>query len=815
MNQEASPFSISRRTVMLGAVAAATLVATDAFAGPWTVPARAATVDDFDRFRLQWLATLVADYDTGDAALVAYVEDTAAVASGFWRGATPLNTSTSRSYLWSDLESTTVSAEMTSTIVRLRQLALALKTPGSSLSDSAELKADILSALDWFLGSRYNLQKSYDNWWDWQIGTPQALNDVCVLMYDDLAPGQLATAMAAIAHYEPDPAVTGGTTSTGANRNWACAITMLRGALSRDQATIDSARLKLETIFPYASSGDGMYPDGGFVQHVYYAYTAGYGVSLLQVLSYMMVSAVDTPWAFSSAQTAEVFDWTQNNFAPWIYGGGFMDMLHGRGISRFYETDRRIGRLALGVLLQLAGAFPAESARVLRSQLKGWLTSYDSYSFAGGTPGEQQPSFFTYDPVPIQQVSLPSVVLGRQLMNDTSIPAAAESTRTVISTSMARAVHRRPGFAMGFAMETKAIRPYESANGENLMGWYQGEGAVYLYVPSQLGHWANEWWPTANKCRIPGTTVVQKQPVLGKAQRSTVTNTWAGGALLDGNAAVGMGLKFLTQPLTAKKSWFCIGDAIVCLGAGVTSTDGNTIETIIEQRNIGPNGKTVPVIDGTPFTKLGSSPTSFTPSWAHIPKAGGYLFPVVGTRVQAIREDRTGRWTDMDNRGTYEDDTLYSRRFITFWFDHGVDPQNDTYAYIQLPGAAQADVEAAAQTMAGVTIFANTAQVQAVSRDGLTMANFWDAGAPVTNGISVSAPVSVIVSRKAGELVIAVSDPTKALTDDVMVTVQGSAKHVVAVDSGVTVLQTKSQVSIRVAVASAAGKTFVARFSRS
>ena len=35
--------------------------------------------------------------------------------------------------------------------------------------------------------------------------------------------------------------------------------------------------------------------------------------------------------------------------------------------------------------------------------------------------------------------------------------------------------------------------------------------------------------------------------------------------------------------------------------------------------------------------------------------------------------------------------------------------------------------------MAGVTIVANTDLVQAASRDGLTMANFWDASAPITN----------------------------------------------------------------------------------
>ena len=340
---------------MAGAVAVAALCAADVVVAPWTAPARAATTDDFDRFRLQWLATMVRHYDPADAVLVKYAQDTAAVASEFWRGATPLNTSDARTYLWQDLHDPTVSRQsalMTSTTVRLRQLALGLKTPGSSLASDPQLKSDLLSAIDWFLANSYHTVNRAGNLVGLADRHPKALNDFCVLMYDELSTEQIDTAMAAIRYYEPDPAITGGSTSTGANRNWACAVTMLRGALSRDQATIHSARLKLETIFPSATSGDGMYPDGGFVQHVYYAYTAGYGVSLLQVLSYMMVSAVGTPWAFSTGQTAEVFDWTQNNFAPWIYGGGFVDMLHGRGISRFYETDRRIGRLALGTELK-------------------------------------------------------------------------------------------------------------------------------------------------------------------------------------------------------------------------------------------------------------------------------------------------------------------------------------------------------------------------------------------------------------------------------------------------------------------------------
>ncbi|WP_144765831.1 polysaccharide lyase 8 family protein [Curtobacterium sp. 9128] len=822
MPARSTSFDLSRRSLLVGASAVAALATVDTVAVPWR--ASAAVTTDFDRFRSQWLGTLVADYDTSDPVLVTYVQDTAVAADAFWRGTTPLDTSTDRTTLWADLASPTTSSTVTSTANRLRQLALALRSAGSSLSGNGALRADLVSALDWFLAHKYDATSYHDNWWDWQIGTPLALNDFVVLMYDDLSADQISRAMAAIAHYEPDPKVTGGLTSTGANRNWACAVTMLRGAISRDQAVVDGARHDLETIFPYATAGDGMYTDGGFVQHVTYAYTAGYGLSLLQVLGTVMIAASDTPWAFSTGQVAEVFDWTQDNYAPWIYGGGLMDMNHGRGISRFYETDRRQGRLVLGVLLQLAAVFPAAPALQLRSQVKGWIAAYDSYAFDGSTPGERQPGFFEYDPVPIQQVLLTSVVLGRALMADSSVPTGQESTRTVVATSMARAVHRRPGFAMGFAMETTAIKPYECANGENRMGWYQGEGAVYLYLPNQLGQWANEWWPTADKTRIPGTTVVQQTPTVGVGVRSTVANTWAGGAVLDGDAAVGMGLSFRTQPLRARKSWFCIGDVVVCLGAGITSTDGNVIQTIVEQRNVGPAGRTAPIIDGTLFDTVRSTPTAFTPNWAYIPNTGGYLFPEDDTTVQVVREDRTGKWTDMDDRGTYEDDTTYSRRFIGFWIDHGADPTDAEYAYIQLPGATQAQVAGAAVTAADVTIVANTADVQAVTRrtaattsaGHVTMANFWKATTPpAAAGIQVDQRASVVLRRQGDQLAVAVSDPTQRVTGDVVVTLDSAVLERDPADPGdaeVRVVATTPRLQIAVPVGGAAGRSFVARF---
>ncbi|NUQ96525.1 MAG: polysaccharide lyase 8 family protein [Streptomyces sp.] len=796
MSADRTARGITRRSTLLAGAALAPAWFLGRAAGT-TGRAHAATTADFALVRTQWHDTLIGSYSTSDQVVATYVQAMADTAAGLW---STLDTSRSRTYLWADLDSSTVSAVQRDVIGRLRQLALAYASPGSTLAGDARLLADIRSALDWFLANKYGVTAQYDNWWDFQIGIPLALNDTCVALYDQLTAGEVATAMAAIARYAPDPSRVGGATATGANLNWSCAIATVRGALSKDASVIDNAMSAIANLYPYSTSGDGFYPDGGFIQHKFFAYNGSYAVSLLQYLTYLLVAVRNTPWAATPDQVQRVYTWTQANYLPWIYRGAFMDMVRGRALSRFYETDHRIGRLTTATLLQLAGVFPADQALTVRSQAKGWIAA-DTYQ-----------DFFTYDSVPLEQVRLSSVALGRAVVTDTAVPTGSESTASVVATSMARIVHRRPTFALGIAMDSTRIKPYESANNENLEGWYTGEGATYLYLPTQPGHWVNEYWPTANKYRLPGVTLDTKPLALGANRGST--NTWAGGALLDGNVAAGMGLSFAVQTLTGRKSWFCIDDVVVCLGAGISSTDGHTIESIIENRNIGPDGRANIHVDGSVVLSTPSStPTVVQPQWIYVDNLGGYVFPV-GGHVTMLREDRTGKWTDMDHRGVYDDTTAYTRRFVTMWVDHGVNPTAGSYRYIQLPAATSAQTEAFAASN-DVTVAANTAQVQAVSRagSGIAMANVWQAGASKAAGIQVDRTASVVTRRNNGTLSVAVCDPTQQLTGSVTVTVDGPVSGVTSADPGITVLATTPDLRLSVAVAGAAGKTFVARFT--
>ncbi|WMT41359.1 hypothetical protein RE628_01935 [Paenibacillus sp. D2_2] len=54
--------------------------------------------------------------------------------------------------------------------------------------------------------NRYNPQKAtYNNWWDWEIGSPQSLADIITLMYPVLSAQQIKDYTDTIDRFIPDP----------------------------------------------------------------------------------------------------------------------------------------------------------------------------------------------------------------------------------------------------------------------------------------------------------------------------------------------------------------------------------------------------------------------------------------------------------------------------------------------------------------------------------------------------------------------------------------------------------------------------------
>ncbi|MGW8952733.1 polysaccharide lyase 8 family protein [Streptomyces sp. NPDC055709] len=756
--------SWSRRTFLR--TTGVTALALGLTSGP-LLTGRAAAADEFGDLRAKWRTLILGagfsptaePFRTKLAELgtrAAELQSTMAPATGsLWPDA-----------VWTDPEPDTdqesfgFSAKMNENFSRLRTMAEAYCQQGTGLTGNASLAADIVAGLDHMYARIYNEnQTRYGNWWSWQIGAPQALLDTCVLMYDRLSATQIANHCRAVDHFVPDSAVGSYTgTSTGANRVDLCRVLALRGVVGGNSAKIALARNALSPVFPYVTSGDGLYADGSFVQHGTIPYTGSYGAVMLGGLGMLFALLAGSSWAVTDPNRQIVLDAVENAWAPFLYNGLIMDNVSGRGMSRgisatdpeqIQADDHLRGHGILSSIVLLGqGASATENAR-WRGMVKGWMQR-DYYS-----PPLSNPS-----------LGLVSLARLKSVADDTSVTAVAEPTGHRLFSSMARATHRRPGWAASISMANKRISYYETGNGENLRGWHTGSGMLYWWGDTYAnGQYSDAFWPTVDPYRLPGTTTSRQTLADGAggdwgAAKPDVN--WVGGATDGTRAAIGQYLRGLQSTLMAKKSWFCLDDSIVCLGAGITCTDGTAVESVVENRNLGPTGTHAFTVNGT--VKPVSHPWSETltgATWAHIGGMGGYVFPG-GATVKALREERTGRWSDI-NRSMST--TALTRRYLTLYTDHGTNPSDATYAYILMPGANTTQTAARAADSGWVQILANTDDQQGVRVPslGFTGVNFWFGG--TVGALTASVPCCVMITEKSdGTAVICVSDPMRMQT---------------------------------------------------
>ncbi|MFD5796004.1 polysaccharide lyase 8 family protein [Streptomyces diastatochromogenes] len=621
---------------------------------------------------------------------------------------------------------------------RLWTMAQAYVQPGTGSTGDDALLADLLRGLDHLSTTVYNPATTrYGNWWEWQIGSPRLLMDLTAALYDHLGAARVAAACAAVDHFVPDAMLTEYSgTSTGANRVDLCRSVALRGILGRDDGRIALARDALSPVFPYVTRGDGLYADGSFVQHTWVAYSGTYGQVLLDGLGRLLALLAGSPWEVTDPARQNVLDGVEHAYAPLIHDGLVMDCVNGRAISRGYlrgddlhlmRSDHYHGQALIAAVTLLAdGASEAERERWY-GRIKGWIQR-DTV-----TPVLTAGQFGVAD-----LARLHAVV-------DTAVPASPEPVGHRLFPAMDRAVHRRPRFAAALSMASDRIAHYECGNGENPRGWHTGSGMLSWW-PAERGDQYTDWfWPTVDWYRLPGTTVSTRRladRAGGEWGNPKPDVRWVGGTTDGAYAAVGQHLKGLGSTLEARKSWFFLADAVVCLGAGITCADGVPVETVVDNRNLGENG-TQTLVHG--------------PGWAHLEGHGGWVLPR-GGELRTLREDRTGAWSDINTTST---DERRTRRWQTLWLDHGTDPADATYLYVLLPGASRDEVAARAADRHWLCVLANDARRQAVAVPalGLTAANLWEAG--TVAALTASAGASLLVRRRGRTATLCVSEPPR------------------------------------------------------
>ncbi|MFF2026003.1 polysaccharide lyase 8 family protein [Streptomyces sp. NPDC058171] len=653
-----------------------------------------------------------------------------------------------RTALWPD-QPFARPAGITRSYTRLWTMTRAHVQAGTGRTDDPTLLAAVLRGLDHLAATVYHPgTEPHGNWWEWQIGCPRPLMDTALALGDRLTAQQRTATCAAVDHFVPDTALGAYTgTSTGANRVDLCRSVALRGVLGRDGGRLTLARDALSPVFPHVTEGDGLYADGSFLQHASVPYTGTYGQVMLDGLARLLALLDGSPWEVTDPARRNVADSVERAFAPLLLDGLMMDVVNGRAISRgLLRSDDGVPRgdhyhghaviAAIALLAQSPGGAAHGITPARRddwhARIKGWIAR-DTV-----LPLLTSPQFDPADLARLHRVAARPVRAAPEPVGHTLFPA------------MDRAVHRRPAFTAALAMASSRTSHYECGAGENPRGWHTAAGLLQWWPAGrptdQYGDW---YWPTVDWYRLPGTTVSTRRlpdRAGGEWGAPRPPARWVGGTTDGTYAAVGQDLHGLGSTLRAKKSWFFLADTVVCLGAGITATDGVPVETVVDQRNLG--------AAGTARLRTGPGPR---PRWAHLEGHGGWVL-AGGPALRTLREERTGSWSDINTAGAPERRT---RHWQTLWLDHGTDPTAGEYAYAVLPGAPLGAVVARAADPGWLSVLANDADRQAVAVHplGVLAANFWRAGS--AGGLTLSAPASVLVRLRGRTATLCVSEPPR------------------------------------------------------
>ncbi|WNF00415.1 polysaccharide lyase family 8 super-sandwich domain-containing protein [Streptomyces luomodiensis] len=739
----------------------------------------------------------------------------------------------------------------------LYEIALATRAPDggtpSGLHGDTDVQRRVIDGLIWLHERYYGDQSKgyYGNWFTWEIGISSHVSKILALLADALAgyrPGLAATYVASMDGYlrngEDGDVDLDSRFHTGANLADITTNRILQGAVLGDDARIAKALADqltvLATIDPYDlrhGVTDGFYADGSFIQHASVAYTGSYGRGLLTRVVQTVTMLDGTGYTTDDRLVRVVQGWVTDSFAPLIFEGWLMEIVKGRGVSRTttgYADAAEVVEAVVGLAAHATGADA--------TALKGYVAHLRQTSAA-----PLDPSVF---------VSPVSVAAYADILADPSIPARdlGPAERHLAFNAMDRTVHRRPGYAFALARSSSRVSRYEYMSGENLMPWFQGDGAHHLYLSGQDQRQAFgvDYLTAVPPHRLAGVTAPVEtrhtvpelygtlwydNPERGFTSSSQAQNTYVyfprGTHPFSGGASLGAyGVAGLVQSddvgyaakragdlpddfvayrdADATKSWFLFDDEIVVLAAGVGDGAGRAVTTTVDTRIAAPSDTltlTGRLRDGARWSGTGTAPLAWL-RYGNATRAAsvGYVFldgprPTV-TLDTVTRSRRAVRLANPD--------TPVTKQLFAVTVERPAGAPHTSMAYALVPNATERHLDGYAGRP--LAVLANTTRLQAVAHRDLriTALNAFTPGTHRAGRLSVRGPGSVILRETPdGAMAIAVSDPTTE-REAVTVVVRGRWTRAVAADDGVRVSRVPGGTRIAVTTRHAYGRSFTA-----
>ncbi len=599
---------------------------------------------------------------------------------------------------------------------RLKNMVLAYTHPAGSYHGNAALQAKIVQALNYW----YDRHPVSSNWYMQQIASPQRVGILLILMRAGVTkiPADLENKLLARMASEGGRPDQSGSQGTGANKLDIATHWVYRGCLTGDASVVGFG--VQQVYYPLVlTTGEGLQHDFSYQQHGKQLYIGGYGNVVIGGTASMALYTAGTPYALPADKLELLSRYTRDTYLRVIRGQNFLYNVSGRSLSR------------PGALRQ--SGFAATLAD---------MKSIDPIHAA------------EYDDA-INRLN------GSQEADHGVIPVNTHYWRSDYT------LHTRSGFSFDVRMISSRTLRNENGNGENIKGYFLSDGATDIAME---GNEYTDVFPVWDWTRIPGTTAPGMTSIPRPAEWGTSGSVSFAGGVSDGvygiSAYAYRDVAYNINTI-AQKAWFMFDNEVVCLGAGIKSTGEYNINTTVNQCLL---GGLVTVSAGSSVTTQEQGERTYNNlNWA-LHNGIGYFFPA-GGKVTLSNQQQTGSWASIN---TSQPSATVAKDVFKLWFDHGVKPSKDSYAYIVAPGLNTTG-EMNAYPLDDILILANTDTLQVVYHKRLNIFGmvFYTKATFANDTMSVRAGAGCILMLKnvgTPQVEVHITDPTQTRPEILLTT---------------------------------------------
>lgn len=591
------------------------------------------------------------------------------------------------------------SLDIYSNYYRIHQIAKGYAVEGGEIYKNKTYFKDIIHGLDYMHEHHYTKRfpkifKGLDNWWHWDIGIPQTLVEIITFLKDELSQEQINKYLTPVNNYIFYPKL------TMANRVDIAFSCIIAGIYQKDYKRIAISVEMLRELFDTVEIFDGFYEDGSFIQHEIYGYIGGYGLSLINSLSRISYILDDTCFRLDDDMKEKQYDWFVNSYIPFIYEGAFFDLIRGRDVTRNILGLASGNNLVKSITFATRYLKNDENIKLFKTFLK--------YLF------EKNKDYYN------KNLGVGTLTLLDEIIPDESIkPDKILNNFSKVYSRIDKAISHMNGVGIGLSFSSTRTGKYESMNGDNAIGWYQGDGMTYIYLTPN--DYAISYWPNINPLRLPGTTVTnaprEKKGLSDKkayAKYDFVGGTYSGVNMVAVMkfASESPGVNF-NSSLIGNKAYFIFENCIILIGNNISCSDNYEVETIIENRKI--NGK----------------------------------FYIGDKEVTGDNGKVTDKYIYIENYGViyipdYKNVKYHvtNNKYIEIYFEHGKKIINENYKYYIFPNISKNDVN---KYVNNIQILSDTENITVVKNklNNVIEYVFWEKGS--FDKVIVDNPCTIII----------------------------------------------------------------------